>query len=240
LGKHWGQYCTRNNECDSGCCDWEKVVPGYGNGMCSDKGDCWWLASSSNETPSIFSALKAESTGATCPNQLEFGGPMRYKITVGKAPIRKRGNNLELDRFGDGTVFFTAAKGDGIAIWTNEDGKAKYVNEGLTFTESRSDAVTFNVSTSQYGKKLSIGKKVLIKHPENDNGLQMREDEEQTAMVTFTKWSPPTWKEDLGSKRDRVMIEMLEKVCGQNSTCAEVVAGYLQPGNVEDFTSCSE
>ncbi|KAF2762485.1 hypothetical protein EJ05DRAFT_515826 [Pseudovirgaria hyperparasitica] len=204
-GKGWGQYCTRNYECDSGCCDWEKVTPGYGNGMCGNSNDCWW----SSETQDVQSQ-SAPATGY-CPNQ-----------------------------FGDGTVFFSAAKGSGIALWVSEDGRLKYVNEGLTFTESRNDAATFNVSTSQYGRKLSFRDKVLIKHPDNDNGLQMRADEENAALITFTKFIAPTWKEDTGALRDKALIELLESVCGTNSTCATILSQHLQPDNVADFTSCEE
>lgn len=42
MGKGWGQHCSRNYECDSGCCNYDKMTPGYGWGMCDDRGECWW------------------------------------------------------------------------------------------------------------------------------------------------------------------------------------------------------
>ena len=234
INKGINEYCRRNYECDSGCCNWGKLVPGYGWGMCDDKSECYWLQ---NEEATHE---EASANAAQCPNQLDFGPPEQYKISVGNARIRKRGNGLEIDRFGDGTVFFSAAKSTGIGLWVKEDGRNQFVNAGLTFTDNRQDAATFNVSVSQYGRKLSITDQVLTKHPDNDNGLQMRNDAFNAAIVVFTKYVEPTWKEDTGAARDKIMLELAEKVCGSNITCVDVLAQYLQPEKLDEFTSCEQ
>lgn len=48
--KGYGMYCTYNDECETGCCDWGQMVSGYANGKCSDRSSCNWLTNRNHAT----------------------------------------------------------------------------------------------------------------------------------------------------------------------------------------------
>ncbi|KAI9718786.1 MAG: hypothetical protein M1812_003960 [Candelaria pacifica] len=246
-GKGINAYCSRNYECDSGCCDWGKVLPGYAWGMCGPRSDCAWLA---GETYTSQNEITAAPTDDTCKHAIEFGVPTQYKLKVGTAAIVKVDNNMQTDPFGDGSVFYASARGNGIALWVMKGKERDYVTRDLGFGTDRNNAATFNVSVSHQGRLLSaLSGEVNLhgyatKKVEFGSGvgrLQISNRIEDAAIFTFTQYVAPKWELDAGPTRVRALLDLIGKVCKpEDNKCAEILFENLRPESLGQFTSCEE
>ena len=241
-----GLFCTRNYECDSGCCDYGLVEPGYGWGRCGS--GCWWLADNAGINRHHGGDGNANASNDACKHAIEFGVPTPYKLRVGNAAIVKADNNMQTDPFGDGSVFYAAAKGSGIALWVMKGDERDFVTKDLGFGTDRDNAATFNVSVSQYGRVLEPLKGehethgYVTKRVESGSGVGRLETShrfEDAAVFTFTQYVKPRWENDEGPTRVKALLDLIERVCKpDDGKCAELLFENLRPESLGQFSSC--
>ncbi|KAK4690696.1 hypothetical protein P7C71_g6154, partial [Lecanoromycetidae sp. Uapishka_2] len=246
--KQTNEYCSRNYECESGCCDYEKVVPGYGWGMCGT--GCWWLTNNFDGIQDAVTGVPQITSPAndTCRHAIEFGVPTAYKLKAGTAAIVKVDNNMQTDPFGDGSVFYSVAKKSGIALWVMKGNERDWVTKDLTFGTDSNNAATFNVFTSHHGRLLTalnreggihgyVSKKV--EYGSGVGRVQISSRIEDAAMFTFTQYVQPKWENDSGPTRVNALLDLIDKVCKPgDKECADTLVENLKPENLGRFSSC--
>ncbi|KAI9808026.1 MAG: hypothetical protein M1827_007551 [Pycnora praestabilis] len=215
------EYCSRNYECESDCCDYALAVPGYGWGMCGT--NCFWLADNIRASQNIVTAGPANDT---CRHAIEFGVPTPYKLKVGNAAIVKADDNMQNGSFRR---------------------RRDFVTKDLGFGTDRKNAATFNVSISQHGRLLTaLGGEndwhgYATKKVESGNGvgrLQITSRIEDAAIFTFTQYVEPKWENDAGPTRVRALLELIEKVCKpDDKKCAEILFENLRPESLGQYAS---